>query len=459
MRIIANILPALLLAGLSSAAPTRKRDSSSGEEVAVSAPFGIPLSDTDELSSQLSTETSFGDEPTPLPGYSTDTLSAVSVDTTTTTDLPAETDTFSAADSVASVETVASSSSDYIAPPAETAPPYVSSGSSYVPPVAVGSGSGYSMPSYGSGSVSWESTYNSCVQTCMASYPPPPTVISLPPSSSYSAPPSVEEGSSSPSSDSEVSSTGATTWKIVVAPKKGVLRFVPFSVNAKPGDILQFTWGAGPHTVTQSSGEAPCNATLSGFKSGSQNATFVFEQTVNSTDPIWFYCGIPTHCQKGMFGVVNPPTLPGAPSSVEAMMPQWAASNPDIATTLAYTQNLTAGTSAAKWGSNIDVSGIDPMYHAGVANSVLLTRATIAANPDMVDENGVFRPTGNVKIPEDLSSFLDTTDAYGSSADPPASSSSASAAASPTATPNSASSVASSSFSVVAAFILVAAML
>jgi hypothetical protein len=29
---------------------------------------------------------------------------------------------------------------------------------------------------------------------------------------------------------------------------------------------------------------------------------------VTSTDPIWFYCSTPSHCQSGMAGVVNPPS-------------------------------------------------------------------------------------------------------------------------------------------------------
>lgn len=28
-------------------------------------------------------------------------------------------------------------------------------------------------------------------------------------------------------------------------------------------------------------------------------------QVINDTNPIWFYCGIPNHCQKGMFGGIN----------------------------------------------------------------------------------------------------------------------------------------------------------
>lgn len=29
---------------------------------------------------------------------------------------------------------------------------------------------------------------------------------------------------------------------------------------------------------------------------------------VTSTDPIWFYCSLSSHCQTGMAGVVNPPS-------------------------------------------------------------------------------------------------------------------------------------------------------
>jgi len=32
-----------------------------------------------------------------------------------------------------------------------------------------------------------------------------------------------------------------------------------------------------------------------------------FVVNVTSTDPIWFYCSLASHCQFGMAGVVNPP--------------------------------------------------------------------------------------------------------------------------------------------------------
>lgn len=238
---------------LGFAAPHRKRDSSSGEEVAVSAPFGVVESDTAELSSQLASETNLGAEPTALPvdTASSDSASAsVSADSTTTTDASLSTATdastidssvlaslsaidtnsivFPPADTANSVA-FPSDTNSVVFPPAETAAPYVppvvSSGSSYggsvdIPPY-VNSGSSYNMPQYGSGSVSWESSYNSCVQTCMASYPPPPATISLPPSS-YT-PPSIDSGSSvsSGSPDATVTPPSGTVHNIVVAPSQG----------------------------------------------------------------------------------------------------------------------------------------------------------------------------------------------------------------------------------------------
>jgi len=31
-----------------------------------------------------------------------------------------------------------------------------------------------------------------------------------------------------------------------------------------------------------------------------------FQVKVNTTDPIFFYCGFPSHCESGMTGVINP---------------------------------------------------------------------------------------------------------------------------------------------------------
>jgi plastocyanin len=107
-----------------------------------------------------------------------------------------------------------------------------------------------------------------------------------------------------PGYNSGASGTGAT-HTVVVAPTQGVLRYVPFAVNASVGDTVRFMWGAGPHTVTKSSELNLCNATMDKpFKSGPQNQSFVFDQVVNDTNPVFYYCGVPGHCEKGMFGIM-----------------------------------------------------------------------------------------------------------------------------------------------------------
>jgi len=145
-------------------------------------------------------------------------------------------------------------------------------------------------------------------------------------------------------SPTEASSGGSgATHTVIVAPTQGVLRYIPFAVNASVGDTIKFMWGANNHTVTKSSSLLPCNKTADAlFASGTQNKDFVFTQVVNDTSPTFFYCATPTHCQKGMFGIINPPNaLAGAPSSVGSMMPALAANVSD--TCLACSLLLTKG--------------------------------------------------------------------------------------------------------------------
>ena len=53
----------------------------------------------------------------------------------------------------------------------------------------------------------------------------------------------------------------------------------------------------------------------------------IVTQVVNDTNPTYFFCGTVTHCQKGMFGIINAPNADVAFSntSVAAMMPSIAA--------------------------------------------------------------------------------------------------------------------------------------
>ncbi|KAG8713733.1 hypothetical protein FRC08_012890 [Ceratobasidium sp. 394] len=215
---------------------------------------------------------------------------------------------------------------------------------------------------YGSGSANWGTDLNSCVQMCQAKFgsPPPPA-------------------ETAPSATTPPSGTGAT-HTVIVAPTKGVLRYIPFAVNASVGD----TWGAGPHTVTKSSALTVCNksAGSDSFASGMQNASFVFDQVVNNTDPTFFYCAVATHCAKGMFGIINPPSAPaGSATSVGMMMSTWTSQNPDLAKMQNAVDKMTVNTPAYNWASNLDAGALPTEAHQSLVENIFQTRMFYAMNP------------------------------------------------------------------------------
>jgi hypothetical protein len=166
-------------------------------------------------------------------------------------------------------------------------------------------------------------------------------------------------------------------------------------LNASVGDTVKFIWGANNHTVTKSSALAPCNKTGDAlFASGTHDKDFecktleyslplgylsslLVTQIVNSTDPTFYYCGTPTHCQKGMFGIINPPNALGAPTSVGVMASDMASQvrrvefckekrvsniffqDSNMAAIWSSTDKATKGNAkASSWGSGIDSTGM-----------------------------------------------------------------------------------------------------
>ncbi|OJT15863.1 hypothetical protein TRAPUB_1404 [Trametes pubescens] len=348
-----------------------------------------------------------------------------------------------------------SSSSAYVA----QSTMYEATSSALATSTTTSSGSMYTSPSYGSGSSNWGSSgYNDCVQQCIASFGPPPA--------SYTPPSSSSGGSSAGSMG-----TGAT-HTVIVAPTQGVLRYVPFAVNASVGDTVMFMWGAKNHTVTKSSQLELCNKTSDApFASGEQNAPFTFTQVVNSTDPVFYYCGTPGHCQKGMFGIINPPSVYNAASSVSQMMGSAVSNSSDMAAMMAYTDKMTNGsTQAANWGANIDMASMPDWSHSSVLENVMYTRAFLGANRETLKDDGTVDLNSNgapLSLPTDMSTVNNAVDASpaasaaaSTSAAPeaPATSAAGAAAASGSAKPNgAASNVASSALFGVAA--IAAAML
>ncbi|KAJ3779357.1 hypothetical protein FB446DRAFT_710626 [Lentinula raphanica] len=285
----------------------------------------------------------------------------------------------------------------------------------------------YSTPSYGSGSSSWGSSgYDNCVQQCIASFGTPATYA-----------PTATSGSSG-------SSGTGSTITVIVAPTQGVLRYVPFAVNASVGDTIKFMWGANNHTVTKSSELTPCNKTSDApFASGTQNESFVFTQVVNDTNPTFFYCGTPTHCEKGMFGIINPPSALDAPTSVAGMMSSVIANDTsnNLATYASYTANQTSGSAGANWGANIDMSNMPSWAYDAVVENVMFTRNVLAMNPEIMNADGSVNLASigstPMMVPPDVGSALNAASSSSSSAASAASAASSGAAsASSTNTPS-----------------------
>ncbi|GJJ12170.1 hypothetical protein Clacol_006411 [Clathrus columnatus] len=290
------------------------------------------------------------------------------------------------------------------------------SSSSYYAPTQTVSAT-YSSVTYGSGSTSWGNS------ECMAQFgTPPPTVTS---------PPSEEVSSTS------TSSGAGATHTIIVAPSQGVLLYVPFATNASVGDTIEFKWGAGPHTVTQSSASEVCNKTANGFASGSRNAGSLYEvyesfplvdQTINNTDPIWFYCGIPGHCEKGMFGGININNVFPGSSSNSSYMPMSSALNElaedsDVSAAWNYTKTVVGSNSSlSNWGMGINCAGLSDENKKSAVLNVLYSQSIMAMNPD-VFQNGSVVSTADIsslKLPKQFATTTNTTQPAASSPSPSA---------------------------------------
>jgi plastocyanin len=405
---IAPLLSAVaLFSSLASGLPSMKRrqdDSAIGDQVGVSAPDGIPISNSIELASQRARESG-------LPPPQTQTQTAAKTVMTPAghggnygaqmekVNMPAappahQTTTMvhqtssSAAHQMTTSSAAHTTSTSAVEHKAATTTQHTSS----------------ALPTHGSGSANWSSNnpeYDACVQQCVATHGGP--------AAEYKPTATKVESAGS-------TGTGAT-HTVIVAPTQGVLRYIPFAVNATVGDTIKFMWGANNHTVTKGSALLPCNRTADAvFASGVQNKDFEFTQVVNDTTPLYFFCGTPGHCQKGMFGIVNPTTNFAAATSVSSRMQSIAANNSVVGGYAAYTAKQTEGNArAARWGGNIDMSQVPDWAAASVVENVLFTRNFLAKNPETLKDDGSIdlssAGTTPLVIPQDIAAALAGTPA------------------------------------------------
>ncbi|PIL33101.1 hypothetical protein GSI_04550 [Ganoderma sinense ZZ0214-1] len=159
---------------------------------------------------------------------------------------------------------------------------------------------------------------------------------------------------------------------IIALTQGGVFRFVPFAVNASVGDAVTFLWNAKDHTVTKVSALEICSkASDASFAAVERNAPFMFTQVVNDTDPMFFYSGTPSNCEKGI-----PPGMRSAVSN-----------SSDMAAMAAYANTQTSGNhkaASANWGQNIDLAPLPDWSHA----LVMYTRSFLRANPGTLKVDG-----------------------------------------------------------------------
>jgi len=379
-----------LLAGLATALPHGRRDSSINEP-AVSAPNGTPITAGSQPMATAADNGSAGSSMSSDMSSMGSDMSSMSSDMSSMgSDMSSMSSDMSSADMATAVTIQATTTT--------------AAWNSYQTNT-------YQLPTYGSGSSNWgsSSNYNDCVSQCLAQYGGSPQPWTPPPTQT------------TPGS----SNTGnGVTHTVIVAPSQGVFRYVPFAVNASIGDTVKFMWGADNHTVTKGSELTVCNATSDApFASGIHVKDFVFEQVVNDTNPTFFHCAVPGHCQKGMFGIINPASNFGSGTSVSLMMSEWTSSNPDLMAYSAITSNMTSNnTAASRWGGNIDVAGISADYQPMVAENVLYTRMFLANNPDTLNADGTVNlsksSTGSFMIPQDISAALNNASMNGTTTAP-----------------------------------------
>ena len=97
------------------------------------------------------------------------------------------------------------------------------------------------------------------------------------------------------------------------------LSYYPNNIKAQPGDMVQFQFWAGNHTITQSNFDNPCvpistiNSSIPGIFSSFQPVAAsmamgmipTYTIMINNTKPMWLYCSQGPHCTMGMSMVIN----------------------------------------------------------------------------------------------------------------------------------------------------------
>ncbi|KAH8900768.1 Cupredoxin, partial [Thozetella sp. PMI_491] len=115
---------------------------------------------------------------------------------------------------------------------------------------------------------------------------------------------------------------------IVQVGTSSALTYTPNNINVGVGDMVQFQFLGGNHTVTQSTFDQPCQPIglhitgVTGIHSGfmfvaAAGSIPTYTIQINNTTPIWIYCAQAKHCESGMAMVINENTATNATRSLD----------------------------------------------------------------------------------------------------------------------------------------------
>ncbi|KAK6080471.1 extracellular serine-rich protein [Seiridium cupressi] len=188
-----------------------------------------------------------------------------------------------------------------------------------------------------------------------------------------------------------------TVHVVSVATTNNSLIFTPDNIQVPAGDMVQFQFRAGNHSVVQSTFDAPCSpisehtnqtGAFSGFQpvaaSSSTGMVPTWTVMVANTNPLWFYCATGKHCQAGMVMVINENTAANATRSLAEFKKLAAAATANVApgsgtSTNGGSSSGSGSGSAANTGSGTGAATTGSTTNSGAAASSSVSTAGVAS--------------------------------------------------------------------------------
>ncbi|KAJ7600818.1 hypothetical protein C8J56DRAFT_880442 [Mycena floridula] len=176
--------------------------------------------------------------------------------------------------------------------------------------------------------------------------------------------------------------------------------YTPPTISAQLNDTVTFVFAGGRHSVTQGSFDSPCIPLQNGgFNSGlagpgSNPAGIAPTWDLHITDvskPIWFFCQSTTpqsHCEQGMTGVINPPSI--------AMYEQYVAAAKLVTSTPIPTPALTL-TGIGAFATNSPLASSTSLSSTSVPSSSSSSATSSSSIPSSTSSLVTSLPTAAVE--------------------------------------------------------------